>query len=461
MGQVARIAVQVLAVVLLSRLLDPTDFGLVAMVMAVIGVAEVVRDFGLTQAAIQARSLSAQQRSNLFWINSLIGLGLTIGAFALSWPIAALFDEPRLVLLTQALSVVFFLNGLSTQYRAQMARDMRFGALSAVEAVSPTVALALAAWAAVAGWGYWALAVQQISMAGIALLGLVVATRWFPSRYRRGGEMGGFLRYGGWLMLAQLVTYGSKNVDAVVLGARLGAPDLGYYNRAFQMVQLPLNQINAPASRVALPVLSRLQTEPDRFNRYMVTAQSIFLQPVAMMFALGAALASPVVMLLLGPGWEPSVPVFQALAVSGILQAASNGTYWVFLAKGATRSQLWWALLTRPLLILTVIVGSAWGLLGVAWGYTAGTALLWPLGLLWISRTLGAPGLAMLLNGLRAIAVYGTAGVVAGVIFAQVDLPEIATIALSAGAFFAVVAVGAGLWPAFRRDIVSMRRLLR
>lgn len=269
--------------------------------------------------------------------------------------------------------------------------------------------------------------------------------------------MGGFLKYGGFLVLAQVVTYVSKNIDSVLIGARIGAAQLGIYNRAFQILLVPLNQINAPSTRVALPVLARLQEEPARFNHYLLLAQSALLQPVSALFALGAALAPVIVPVFLGEGWGDAIPIFQILALSGLAQSASYATYWVFLARGQTRSQLVWSLITRPFVILAVIVGSAWGLEGVAWGYTLGNIAIWPLGLLWIGRSAGAPALRMLATGIRAMIIYGIAALCAAYVLNTVT-PVVFGMFLSFLAFICVVALGL-LTRAFRGDLASLWKL--
>lgn len=466
-GQGVRIAIQFIGVVVLSRMLLPADFGMVAMVIAIVGVGEVFRDFGLTQAAIQARVLTQAQKSNLFWINAAIGLGLAAAVFALSWPIAMFYGISELVGLTQLLSLMFVFNGLSTQFRAHLSRELRFLPLAAVEVVGQAAGLIVAVITAAVGAGYWALVFQQVVGAGVSLVVVVAVASWLPGGFRRHVGTRSLVSFGGFLVGAQFVTYLSKNIDSIIIGARLGATDLGFYNRAFQLLVLPLNQINAPSTRVALPVLARLQDDPVQFERFLLRGQTLLLHLVIALFALAAAVAEPALGLLLGPGWEATVPLFQILAVSGAFQAASYASYWVFLAKGKTRSQLNWALVSRPLIIGGVLVGSLWGVTGVAWGYTIANAIVWPLGLLWIRRACGAPASAMFANGARTIFGYG---ICAGTALVAVTFwlrTENAwtDILLGAGVFLAVVLVVALSYPGFRHDLsvipVAARALRR
>ncbi len=458
-AQLVRVLIQAASVVVLSRILGASDFGLLAMSVAIVGVGELFRDFGLTQAAVQAPTLSVQQRTNLFWLNAGIGVALALVTFAASWPIALFYGDERLVTITQILSLTFVVNGLSTQYRASLMRQLRFGWLSVSEIMAQITGLAVAIVVATATGSYWALVFQQVVAATISLLVLIWVGRWVPGRFRRGHGMKQFLSFGGYLVAAQMITYASRNVDSIIIGARLGPTDLGFYNRAFQLLLVPLNQINAPATRVALPVLSKLQDERERFDRYVLVAQSILLQPVVAGFALAAAIAPFAIPLALGPGWEESVPLFQILAIGGCFQAAGSATYWVFLARGATKSQLLWAVTVRPIVIVAVLVGSVWGVTGVAIGFTVGTAIVWPIGLWWITRHLGAPGWAMLANGLRPFVVYGVAA--SGALAASHIVADPWGALLNPIAFLSVTGAALLSWPAFRNDLGALRHLLR
>lgn len=464
-GQLIRILVQLTGIVVLGRLLSPSDYGLVASVAAIIGVGEVLRNFGLSSAAIQARELSRNQRDNLFWINGLIGLVLTVVAFLCSGPIAALYGDDRLVALTQVLSVTFLLNGLATQFRADLNRSLRFIPLAASEIGAQIGGLVVGVVMALNGFGYWSLAGLQVSQGILMIVLLIPVTKWFPRWYDRRTEMMSLIRFGSNLAGTQLLGYASRNTDSIVIGATLGAGPLGLYNRAFQLLTLPLNQINAPSTRVALPVLSRLQDDRERYARFIILGQTIMLHLVSIVLAFACAQATPIIRIALGDQWLESAPIFQILSIAGFFEAAAYATYWVFLSKGATRQNLYFALVTRPLLISFVLVGSLWGVYGVAAGYSLGVAIIWPAGLWWISRVTDAPARAMFMTGVRAILGYGIATVcsIAATLWVPGHLP-IVSIGVGGVALIAAVGLLMLVWPAFRRDVRSIlmsRRFLR
>lgn len=457
LGQIVRIAIQLGGIMILARLLTPTDYGLLAMVTAIIGVGELVRDFGLGSAAIQARTLSRGQKNNLFWLNSGIGLLLMLITIGASWLIADFYDDPRLQPITAALSVTFLLNGVSTQFRAHMSRSLRFGRLVLVETGAQSVALAVGIGLALTGAGYWSLVGQSVAQTVAALALLVFLTGWLPGWVSRREPMRGLLSYGSNMFGTQLLAYASRNVDSIVIGARFGPGPLGIYNRAFQLMMLPLLQLNAPSTRVALPILSRLQDDRVRYGQFITFGQSALLTVLGAALALLGAQAESVVRIMLGPQWLEAVPVFRILLVAGFFQAAGYATYWVFLSKGLMRQNMYYSLATRPLMIAMILLGSIWGMYGVAIAYSVSVVIMWPVSLLWIWRISDAPVGAMFWNGTRAISVYGAGcfASAASTFAIPADLPFIRVIVggLVLLGWMALIAL---VWPRYRRDILDL-----
>lgn len=463
-GQATKMVVQFGGIVLLARLLTPHDYGLMAMVTAIVGVAEILRDFGLSSAAIQARQVSRAQRDNLFWINSGIGLTLSLAVFVSAQAIATFYAEPVLVAISQALAVTFLLNGMTTQYRAHLSRGLKFGQVALSDVGAQIAGLVAGVGAALLGWGYWALVLQQVVQAVVNLAIAAVCAGWLPRGYRRAAPMRGFLSFGWNLMAAQLLGYASRNVGQVIVGARTGAEALGLYNRAFQLLMMPLNQINAPATTVALPVLSQLQDERERFGAFLLRGQTVMVHLIVALFAFACAQALPLMVLVLGGQWRDAVPLFQVLTLGGIFQAAAYAAYWVFLAKGLMRQQLVYSIVARVLLIACIGIGAHWGVMGVAVSYSFGLFLLWPLSLLWIGRVSDAPALALFNNGLRAFVGYGLAAALSWYASWRIGGPLWQVLAVGSAAMaLGCIAVFLA-WPAFRRDVLAIAgigRLLR
>ncbi|WP_371053301.1 lipopolysaccharide biosynthesis protein [Rhodococcus gordoniae] len=457
LGQGVRLLIQVLGFVLLSRLLDPQIFGLLAMVMVVVGVGEVVRDAGLSTAVIQATHVSHPQRSNLFWINAAVGVILAGALVAGAGMISEFYDQPALREACLGLALIFVLNGLSTQYRASLQRDLKFKALALTDVLAMLAGLCCAVGAALLGWGLWALITQYLVQAATVLVMTLGFSRWIPGLPTRKSDMGGLLRFGWTYAGTQMINYLSRNVDSIVIGRRFGAEILGLYDRAYQLLTLPLNQINGPVTKVIFPVLSKMKDDRSSFDRLLLRGQSTLLQAVAFIFSFACAFAYPIVEIVLGKEWLGSAQLFQLLAISGVIQAAAFGTYWVFLAKALNRSNLIYTFSTKALLVISVLVGSQWGVTGVAAGYSLATLVSWPIGLYWIHKISPTPVAKMAITSVRVILAYAVSALVA--LFATTVLPPVPNIVelLVGGCFYlAAVTVLAVLYRSFRRDLQSV-----
>jgi polysaccharide transporter, PST family len=453
-GQAVRFLTQLGGLAILSRLLAPGDFGLVAMIVAVVGLGEIVRDLGLSSAAIQARSVTHEQRSNLMWINAATGVVLASALWIGADAVGVLYGNDVVPSIARAIAPVFVLNALAAQYKADLTRRLAFNALAMSDMIAPVCGLFAAILAAVSGAGYWSLVVQQLVLAAVALGVVGVAARWLPSWPRRGADMRDFLTFGWNFTATQVLGYAGRNVDTVVIGNRFGAEVLGVYNRAFQLLMLPLVQINAPATTVALPILSKSQDDARRFGELLVRCQAVLLNVVFAVIALCFAFAPLGVAVVLGERWDGVVPLFRLLCLAGVFQAASYVTFWGFIALGLTGSHLRFTLVTRPLLITFILLGSIWGVDGVAASYGLGIALIWPAGLWWLRKREEIHVRELFVGCLKPFAVYGAAG--GGSAVVGIVLEPSGLVVSSLGSAMALIVVLAGAWrwvPSFRLGI--------
>ncbi|MGN7968974.1 lipopolysaccharide biosynthesis protein [Microbacterium sp. 22296] len=381
-------ALQLISTMLLARLLDQSDFGLVAMIMAIVGVADLVRDFGMTGAILQAKKLTEDQWRSLLWFSALLGTALMIGIAACAPLIALLYGEPRLTILTLAIAPTLLINGLCMPLQASVQRDLRFGTLALIDIVAMAVGVALSVVAALVGFGVWSLVVFAGAGQVYRLIALWVSAKPRWGRPRVGRDIRPLLSTGGSLFGVQLLNYASRNLDNVVIGQQLGAAALGQYSRAYGLFLLPQQQLTAPLGRVALPVLSRLQDDGDRYRRYISNAMVVIGYLALPVYAIAAAVAHPLILLLLGPGWDTAADAFALLALAGVAQAVGNVNGWIYITLGRAHRQLVYYAITRPIVIAAFFVG-------VAWNGVNGLALLYGL----VTLALLVPGFLVATQG--------------------------------------------------------------
>lgn len=460
-GQLMRFLIQLLSVSILARLIDPGDYGIYTMVFAVVGIASVIGDFGLSMAAIQSQTITQQQRSNLFWTNVLVGVVLALATVLAAPALANFYGEPAVTSIAQVMSITFLLNALTAQFRAEVSTKLRFRWLAGVDVAAAAGALLVAVFIALAGLGYWALVAQQLSIAAISLIGLVIAAGWLPGVPRRGAHMRALFTYGANTLGVQIFSYITSNVDSILIGRVWGAGSLGVYDRAYQLFRLPLQQIAAPMTKVAMPILSKLQAD-DRYERYVQRAQLVLGYTFGGTFFLLSALSDPLIDILLGPGWEQAKSIFAVLALGGVFQGIGFVYYWVFLSRALTGLQLRWTLIGRSAMVAAMCIGVAWGPLGVAVGAAAGQAVNWTLQTIFPMSKSGVRRGPLLRIALKPIALYTpmtATALIASYVLMDGWNPWLEAAALLA--FIAAYLALSTLVPTYRRDYASLWDVVR
>jgi O-antigen/teichoic acid export membrane protein len=415
-AQWSRTALQIVSTVVLARLLVPADFGLLAMVTAIVGLADLVREFGLSGAIVRLRTIDDRTWAAIHRFSVLLGLAAA-GLAAASAPLVAmLYGEPRLVALTLALAPLVLVNSVAMPLQAALQRDLRFGAIAVVEVVAAVAGVAAAVIAALLGAGYWSLLLLP-AVTALVRLELLLVVRRPPLRSPRPWrELLPVIGTGGSIFGVEVLNYAARNVDNVLVGRMLGATVLGVYTRAYALLMLPISQLNGPLARVGLPVLSRLRDDAAGYRAYVRTAMLLIAYAAIPTFAIAAAVADPLVRVLLGDRWAAAAPIFALLAIAGVAQALGNVSGWLYVSLGRAHRQLVYFAVTKPLVVAAFVAG-------LAWNGVHGLALLYGL----VSCALLVPGFLLAIRGTFVSA-------------ADVFLPVLRPLALAVPAFAAAAA---------------------
>lgn len=461
-GQVGRFVIQTVSLLVLARLLRPADFGLMAMVLSVAGVATVIGDAGLSLAALASAELDDDQRSALFWLNGAVGAA-TAAVLVLIAPLLALFfDRPGLQGLTYAVAPSFAILGFSVQFRAHINRQLRFAAMATVDVASQALALAFAVVLAMSGAGAWSIAGQYVSAAAFTFAGLVYAAKWRPRWPRTWTTTWPLLRFGSHNLGAQVLNYLSINVPAILLGRAAGATQLGYYNRAYTLFALPMTQLAAPLTRVALPMLARRRGEAA-LQATLMRAHVLLCYTLVAGFAMLAALARPFVLVVLGTHWSASIPIFRVLAVAGAFQALAYVYYWAYLATGRTGRQLLSAVPGRTVMIAGAFVAAPLGGVAVAALIAIGMVILWLSNAVFGMRKIGIDPTPLMITTAWAGGVFAACSGAAVLVDATLLPAHAALLRLVVGiaVWLLTLALAALLLRRVRRDLLTVLRFVR
>lgn len=368
-AQSVKSCLQIGATVILARLLAPQDFGLIAMVAAVTGFVLLFKDMGLSLATVQKSEISHAQISTLFWINVGFSVVLMLVTALLGPVLAWFYSEPRLTLITIGLASAFIFGGATVQHQALLRRQMRFGTLAVIGVLSALLGVVAAVVSAWFGVRYWALVIMQLTTAVCTTIGVWLACSWRPGLPGGLAHVKSMLTMGGHVTGFNIVNYLARNLDKILVGRCCGSFLLGLYDRAYQVVLFPIVSVRTPLLNVAVPALSRLKDDPDRYRNYyrkLILLMSMVSMPV-MVFCLFCS--ESVIVLLLGNKWIGVNNIFKVLAIVGFIEPVAGTRGSVLVSLGQSGRCLLWGLLNSVVLCAAFAIGVSWGILGVAIGY--------------------------------------------------------------------------------------------
>ena len=377
-GQGAVFLLGIGSMMYLGRVLEPADFGLIAMAYSLLLPVLEVRDAGMPSAMIQQRELSRGQAAALFWRNCKVQLMVSITVALLAWPMARFYGDERLTLIMLLFAFTIFCSGLTLLHRSLLRRQMRFGAVAKIEFGAEFTGVAVACVSAALGAGYWSLVFLQIAAQYYRTFAYWVVSRWLPGRPSRGNghDIDSMRRFSRRVTYSRLIEQFVGKLDQVLIGYFSTQAALGLYNRAFKWSVMPLRQLLTPLQQVMVSGSSKLQDDPDKFRnffRHGLTMTHAIVMPVMLWLFVAA---DDFIRIVLGPKWGDAVPIFRVLVLGGLAGTTVLITRWLYLAEGRTKEQLRWSMMSMPVLAVGVSAGVPWGAFGVACGFSITTALL-------------------------------------------------------------------------------------
>ena len=353
---------------ILARLLNPGDFGLMAMVMVVVGFANAFTDMGISNAIVHRQDISRLQLSSLYWLNVFAGLVVAVFVIALSPMVAGFYQESRLIGLMGWAALIFVIIPIGQQFQMLLQKELHFQRLAQIEIISAIAGFGVSIIAAWYTQDVLALIWGQLATAAVrsVLLAAIGWKTWQPSLQFRWKEVQGFLSFGLYQMGERSINYFSWNMDKLLIGRILGSAPLGFYNVAYQLMVRPFMVINPIITKVAFPVFSSVQHDNERLRRGILKMTQVIAFTNLPIYAGLFAVADPLMALLLGQGWEPAIAVFRVLVWLGALYSLSNPIGSLLLAKGRADIGFWFNVAALLIYAIAILAGSQWGIVGIA-----------------------------------------------------------------------------------------------
>jgi PST family polysaccharide transporter len=388
-SQAIKFVLQFVSQVWLARLISPVEYGLVAMVVPILGFISSIGDMGVGRALVQPKSISQSQISALFWLNAAVSGVICLVLVTISPLVGLLYHEPKTIPITIALASLFFVSTFGIHPAAILNRQMRLVRIAAIECVASILGLAVGVATAMRGWSYWSLVYMQATSTVTGLMMTWWSARWWPSQPRWDPAATTTLRFGASLTISNVAIYFSMSADNMIVGAVGGKIALALYDKAYRLVVSPLLQLSAPIGRVSIPLLSRLNDEPQRYAtafRRMIQLPHLVCIPG---LVCGIFLSPQFVHVLFGPTWNGIAPVASCVCIGGLGSILYGSASWLFTSQGRGREQMKWSIITSAISVASFVIGIRWGAVGVAGIGGAGFVLIQTPLMIWAATRTG------------------------------------------------------------------------
>lgn len=367
LGVVARIVSQLIAQIVLARLLGPEAFGLFALAFIVLSVGNLLVEMGLGSALVQKKQLTDEDvRFAFSWV-VVAGLVMATLVFLLSVTIADFFHDPRIAEVIRGLTPVFILQALAVVPFSLLRRDMRFKAVQGVQIVSYLFGfLLVGVGAALLGAGVWSLVAAWIAQTlSSAIIFNVISRHPMKPLFRMSDK--GLQGFSVRVLLTNMANWTIENVDNLLVGKLLGPTALGLYSVSYNLVRTPANHLVVTLQTVLFPASARAQDNHEGLHRAYLTVVAGVALIAAPVFGGVAAVSGTVVDALFGNKWIDAVPILLPLSLAMILHALMAVAGPVLWGKGAAGTELkvqFWVALA---LVAALLIASQYSMVAMAW----------------------------------------------------------------------------------------------
>lgn len=360
--------VQLVQLVILARLLNPEDFGLIALVMVVIGFSQLFIDMGVSNAIIYKQQASENDLSTLYWLNILLGLCFYILLFFITPYIAQFYENQKLTPLINLVSLTFLVRPLGQQFMVLLQKELKFEIISKIEIISRLIAFAIVIYSAVIGYGVYSLAFGSIIYAVCTTVGYIFFGRklYRPRFYFKISEVREFINFGLFQMGDKFLNYIASQMDTILIGKLLGVEILGVYNIAKQLTSKPYGIINPVITKVTFPIMAKIGDNIIKLKTLFIKLMSYISYLNISIYFLIMILAEPIVMLVFGVKWKDAIPLVQILSMAYLFRSFGNPAGSLLLSRGKAKLAFYWNLLVFILYPLFIFTGSFWGIQGVS-----------------------------------------------------------------------------------------------
>lgn len=376
-SQVIRLVINLAITSVLARLLLPEDYGLIGMITVATGFLLVLKDFGFGAALVQKKVVEDIEYVSVFWLNVLMGIILAFIVFFSAPLIASFYNEPQLIPITKYMSIGFILNSLIVVPSNILYKKIQFKNLFIVDISSLLIGGVVGITFAYFGWAYWSLVAQSLTAQIVTLIIVFYLSKWKPTMKFSGKALSGFSSFSLPLMTDSSINYWVRNLDNLLIGKYLGKAELGYYSKAYNLMLLPVRQLSGTIKKVMFPSFSLIQDQVERLGKIYLKITSVMAFVTFPLMGIMFSASEDIILFLFGNNWAPSIPIFKVLCLLGAFQSIATLSGNIYLSRGKTKLMLRVGLVSRSIMIISMVVGLIYGgLMGIVYGYSISSSLM-------------------------------------------------------------------------------------
>jgi len=350
--------------IILARLLEPSDFGLVAMIMVVVGMAQVFSDVGLGSALIQKKEVLSIHYSSVFYFNLSIAFILALITYLSADSVASFYENKQLVPLIEVISILYILNALSSMQTIKLRKQLLYSVITKGRVIASVLSGVIGVGLAYKGAGVWSLVGQMLSHSIFNNVYLWLFSGWRPRTDFSFRALRQLWAFGFRMFIVSLMNAITTRLDFLIIGKLFPVATLGYFQRAKSLNLLVIQYTSGSLMSVLFPILSEVQTDLVRFRNIVNESLNIL---AALVFLLVGCLylsSENIIVFLYSDKWLPSVQYMELLLLSAFSYPLNALYVNILSSRGNSKSFLKMAIIKKLIFVTNLALGFTWGIKG-------------------------------------------------------------------------------------------------
>nr|MDA3779381.1 lipopolysaccharide biosynthesis protein [Bacteroidales bacterium] len=358
----SNIGIKFIIGIILARILDPSEFGLIGLLTVFIAVSNVFIDSGFSQSLIRKTNCDRDDYTTVFLFNIFVSAALYGLLFLSSNMIATFFDRPILSSIIKVYALILILQSFSLIHRTILIKEMNFRFQSKVTIISSILSGIIGIWMAYSGYGVWSLVYRLIALHLFTNIFLWIYTKWYPSIRFNIAKFKEHAHFGIKLLFSALLDTIFNNNYYLIIGKYFSPTQLGYYTRAEQFKKLPSQNLLFVINRVTYPALAKVKDDKVLLiSSYKKLLKHVSYGIFTIMMIL-AAISHNLILVLLGDKWLPAAPYLTIMCFSAMIYPLSSLNLNLLKVLGRSDLFLKIEVIKKIIIIPTIIVGIFYGI---------------------------------------------------------------------------------------------------